>query len=277
MWLCWLLVVFAATAAAATELKPETAAGFNQYVRATEARMDDDVRQGRFLAVDRLPEPRQREAYDRLRRGEIYVEALHGSDENTTIRVSNGLIHHWAGVIFIREGTLFEALAVLQDYEHHQEIYRPEIRKSRLIERNGDQSTIFLQLFNKSVVVVMLNAEFDVSDMQFGGFQHQIACRSTRIAEIAHPGRRDEHELPVGNDHGYMWRLDTYWRIEEKDGGVYIQNESVALTRTVPVLLGWLVDPMIRVIPRNVLSRLLTATRRAIVKSGAVTTEQDSL
>ena len=276
LW-CWLVVAFAAMTTTATELKPATAAGFAQYVRATEARMDDDVRQDRFLVVDRLSEPRRREAYDELRRGGIYVEPLRTRDDNTTIHVASGLIHHWAGVIFIRGGTLSEALVVLQDYEHQQQIYSPDIRESRLIERNGDQSTIFLQLFNKSVVVVILNAEFDVSDTQFGSIRHQIAFRSTRIAEIAHPGRPDEHELPVGNDHGYMWRLDTYWRIEEKDGGVYIQNESLALTRTVPILLAWLVNPLIKNLPRNVLFRLLTATRRAIVKDSAVNSEQASV
>jgi hypothetical protein len=77
----------------------------------------------------------------------------------------------------------------------------------------------------------------------------------------------NEHEKPVGNDHGYMWRLYTYWRIEEKDGGVYVQNESVSLSRTVPALLAFIVNPLVKSIPRNVLIHLLTDTRNAVVKA----------
>jgi len=61
----------------------------------------------------------------------------------------------------------------------------------------------------------------------------------------------------------------TYWRIEEKDGGVYVQNESVSLSRTVPALLAFIVNPLVKSIPRNVLIHLLTDTRNAVVKSQA--------
>ena len=57
---------------------------------------------------------------------------------------------------------------------------------------------------------------------------------STRIAEVENAGKSNERELPVGNDHGYIWRLYSYWRIEEKDSGVYVQGESIGLSRTIP-------------------------------------------
>jgi hypothetical protein len=65
-----------------------------------------------------------------------------------------------------------------------------------------------------------------------------------------------------------MWRLYSYWRIEEKDGGVYVQNESITLTRTVPAMLAWLINPLVKSIPRDVLSHLLTNTRNAVTKTG---------
>jgi hypothetical protein len=61
---------------------------------------------------------------------------------------------------------------------------------------------------------------------------------STRIAEVENPHKPCEHELPVGKDHGYVWRLDNYWRIEEKDDGVYVQVESVGLRRTIPAMFA---------------------------------------
>ena len=87
---------------------------------------------------------------------------------------------------------------------------------------------------------------------------------SRRIAEVEDVGKPSERELPVGNDHGYIWRLYSYWRIEEKDGGVYIQVESVGLSRMIPWAISWLVTPLIRSIPKNVLSDLLNKTRIAV-------------
>jgi hypothetical protein len=263
-----MLCVFATLAAIparAAELKPETAAFFDRYIRAVEARMDDDIRDNQFLVVDRLPESRREQAYAQLKLGHIFIEELHAREDDGPVRIQNALIHHWSGVIFIPRTTLSEVLAVLQDYDHHENIYKPQIRRSNLIEHSGNESRIYFQLFSKSIVTVVLNADFDVRDSEFGRLRYQIASRSTRIAEVVNQGTPTEHEHPVGNDHGYMWRLYTYWRVEEKDGGVYVQNESVALSRSVPAILAWLVNPLVKSIPRDILLHLLTDTRNAVI------------
>src|SRR5205807_798566 len=90
---------------------------------------------------------------------------------------------------------------------------------------------------------------------------------STRIAEVENAGKPNERELPVGNDHGYIWRLNNYWRIEEKDGGVYVQVGSVGLSRTIPWTVAWLVNPLIRSITKSALSSLLNATRLAVTSA----------
>jgi hypothetical protein len=257
----------AADAAHAADLKPETAAAFEHYAQATEARMHDDLQLNHFLIVDLLPEPHRSEAYRQIRNGKVYIQQLHTREDDRALRIPGGLIHHWSGVIFIPHATLPEVFAVLQDYDHHQDIYKPDVLRSKLIERDGNHAKIYLQLFNKSAVTVVLNADFDVVDTEFTSMRRQTVSRSTRIAEVANPGRENEHERPVGHDHGYMWRLDSYWRVEEKDGGVYVQNESVALTRTVPAILAWLVNPLLESIPRGILVHLLQDTRNAVMKT----------
>src|SRR6202162_3301887 len=264
-----ILVDLGGMAARATELKPETAAAFDRYVRAMEARMDEDIGRDQFLVVDRLPEPRRTEAYAQLKNGQVYIEAMSAREGDRPIKAPSGLIHHWAGVIFIPKATFSEVTAVLQDYDCHEDTYKPQIRKSKLIERNGDESKIYFQFFNHFIVTVILNANFDVRDTQFGSGRFQTVSRSTRIAEVENPDSPNEHEKTVGIDHGYMWRLYTYWRIEEKDGGVYVQNESVSLSRPVPALLAFVVNPLVKSIPRNVLMHLLTDTRNAVEKTEA--------
>jgi hypothetical protein len=264
-----ILVDLGGVAARATELKPDTVAAFDRYVHAMEARMDEDTGRDQFLVVDRLPDARRTEAYEQLKNGQVYIEAMSAREGDRPIKAPSGLIHHWAGVIFIPKATFEEVEAVMRDYDCHEDTYKPQIRKSKLIERNGDESKVYFQFFNHSIVTVILNANFDVRDTRFGSGRFQTVTRSTRIAEVENADSPNEHEKPVGNDHGYMWRLFSYWRIEEKDGGVYVQNESVSLTRTVPALLAFIVNPLVKSIPRNVLIHLLTDTRNAVEKAEA--------
>jgi hypothetical protein len=259
----------AGTSASAAQLKPETVAAFEHYAALTEARMDDDLHLNQFLVMDRLPDMQRKEAYNQLQQGQIYVEELHTQEDHHPIRIPSGLVHHWAGVVFIPKATLSETDAVLNDYVNEPEIYKPEVRRAKLIEQNGDESKICIQFYNKSIITVVLNEYSDVMETHLGNTRIQSVSRSTRIAEVVNPGTPDEHERADGGDHGYMWRLYSYWRLEEKDGGVYVQNESITLTRTVPTWLAWLINPLTKSIPRDVLSHLLTNTRDGVVKTVA--------
>jgi hypothetical protein len=272
----WILSALFGTSARASELKPETVAAFDRYIAATEARMGEDVRLNQFLVVDRLPDLQRKDAYNELQRGQAYIEELHTKLDDRPIHIPSGLIHHWVGVMFIPKGTLSDTLAVLNDYNGEPETYKPEIRRAKLIEQKGNQSKIYLQFYSKSIVTVVLDAYFDIVNTQVGSARVQSASRSTRIVEVENPGSPNEHVRADGNDHGYMWRLYSYWRIEERDGGVYIQNESITLTRTVPPMLAWLVDPLIKSIPRGVLLDMLTDTQKAVLKAGT-TSKQLSL
>jgi len=250
----------------AAELKPDTAAAFGRYIRANEAAMADDLRSGHFLCIDRLPDVSRQETYAKLRHGQIYIEQLHTKEEDgKSIQIPGGLVHHWVGVIFIPGATLPQVLAILQDYDNHKNVYKPEVRRSKLLEHNGNEFKVYLQFYRKSIVAVVINVDFDVHYTISGPTRVLSQSYSTRVAEVENPDKPNERELPVGNDHGYVWRLDNYWRIEQKDHGVYVQVESVALSRSIPAIFAWLINPLVRNIPRAVLSNLLNATCRAVM------------
>jgi hypothetical protein len=254
--------------ARAGEAKPETVAAFNRYVAATEAHMKDDAAPNQFLIIDHLPEQQRLEAYEQVRRGEFYIEELHTEENGQPIRIPNGLVHHWVGVMFIPKATLSQTDAVLHDYANEASIFNPQIRRAKLIKQNGNESKIYLQFYSKSIITVVLDAYFDVEETQMGSARIQSVSHSTHIAEVLNPGTPGEHERTDGVDHGYMWRLCSYWRLEEKDGGTYVENESITLTRTVPAMLGWLVNPLTKSIPRDVLQHSLADTRNAVLKTG---------
>jgi hypothetical protein len=258
-----LLVLVLAQSAGATDLKPATSAAFDHYVAVTESVTDAEP--GQFLVVDRLPDAQSQAAYSQLRRGEPYIEELRTKEDGHSIPIPSGLVHHWAGVIFIPKGTLAEVMAILQDYEEQPRIYKPDVRQSRLIGQHGDELDLFEQFYSKSIVSVVLNVNFHIVQTHMGSGRCQTISRSTRLVEVSDPGGPDEHELPEGRDHGYMWRLNSYWRIEEKDGGVYVQNESISLSRTIPTFFAWIIEPLTKSVPRDLLGRMLTNTRDAVM------------
>lgn len=254
----------------AAELKQKTVEAFERYVRATEARMAEELGDSNaFLWVDRLPEVRRQRLYSQLRQGQTAYEDLETREEGKRIKVPKGLIHHWVGVIFIPQTTLQQTLAVMQDYDNHENIYKPDVRRSKLLHRDGNDFKVYLQFYRKTIVTVVLNAEFDVRYFPVDAARVHSRAYSTRIAELKNPDRPDEREKPVGKDRGFLWRLHTYWRFQEKDGGVYIQLESIALSRGVPVLLRWLINPIIKRIRRESLFRLLKSTRTALTNKSA--------
>jgi len=246
--------VFASSAGAcAADLQPETANAFDQYVRKAEMRMDERLQSAKFLWADQ-----EGGSLNELRSGRVLAQPAATKAEAPA---PHGLIHDWIGAVFIPGVTLHEVLSAVQDYDRHKFAYGPEVVDSKLLRRTGDDFHIYLRLRKKKVVTVTLNTEHDVHYQQLDAVRCRSRSYSTRIAEVANAGQRDERELPVGHDHGFMWRLYSYWRFVERDGGVYVECEAISLTRDVPAALSWLISPIIRNLPRESLIATLASTR----------------
>ena len=249
----WLL---AASDIGIVELKPQTEQAFNRYVRETEARLDQQTAGTQFLWTDAAAD-RQRA----VRGGQIVVEPKNAKGD---VSIPDGLIHDWIGAVFIPGATLERTLALVEDYDQHKRFYQPEVRDSKLLRRDGNEYKVFLRLLKKQVLTVVLNTDHDVRYTPLGPTRWKSESHSTRIAEVENPGDHDERELPPGRDHGFLWRLNSYWRFEERDGGVYVECEAVSLTRSVPTGLGWLINPIVRSLPRESLANTLRETRAAL-------------
>jgi hypothetical protein len=270
---CWFLVagilvacamthgVQAAPAAAAAELQNRTTQAFDRYVRLTEARLNGNVP---FLWIDGLPEARRREALDAVRRNELSIERLETKDNGREIDAPGGMIHHWVGTAFVPGATIAQALSVLQNYNEHHRIYAPTVAASKLQSRDGDRFTFFLRFVMKKVITVVVNTDHEAVFRKPAADRAEGWIHSTRIAEVENPGTPTEREKPVGNDGGYLWRLNTYWRLLARDGGLYIHCESVSLSRGIPTGFGWIVGPFVTSIPRESLTFTLDTTRRQL-------------
>ena len=240
---------------------------FEQYVRSSEARMNQELAGGnRFLWIDGLPEPARSEAYARLRQGQVITERLSGHASREANSIPGGLIHDWVGIVFIPGTSMPQALALLQDYDRDAMYYRPEVLQSKLLEHSVDNFRVFLRLKRVRVVTVVFDTEYDVRYTRRDSAHAWSRSYSTRIAEVEDAGTPREHDRPAGDDRGFLWRLDTYWRFLEADGGTYVQCNAISLTRDFPTGLGWLVRPFIEDIPVESLRFTLNATRTALVQ-----------
>jgi hypothetical protein len=139
-------------------------------------------------------------------------------------------------------------------------------RESKLLARDDDTFRVYLRFFMKKVITVVVNSEHEARFTRGGRDRAQSRIYSTRIAEVEAPDTPQEREKPVGQDGGYLWRLYTYWRFLERDGGTYVQCESITLTRGIPVGLGWLIRPFVTSIPRESLEFTLATTRRTLAR-----------
>jgi hypothetical protein len=227
-------------------------------------------RPARFLYIDGLPEARRLAALAALKRGEIFMERLKTADQTGhEIKAPDGLIHHWVGAVFVPGAILPQVLALVQDYDRHQNVYRPEVVRSKLVSRSGNDFKIFYRLRKKKLITVTLNTDHDVHYFPIDATRCHSRSYTSRIQEVDDADESTERQKPVGQDNGFLWRLYSYWRFEQKDGGVYVECESVSLTRDVPWLLSPIIKPFVVEIPKESLQMTMGSTRRVLLEEAA--------
>ena len=253
--------------AEAAELKPRAVEAFNRYAQLTEAQIDSQAaRQEPFLWVDSLPDKRRTAAYEQLHEGKVLIERLETLDGGKKINVPGGLIHHWIGTVFIPGARLAQTLALEQDYDHHQDYFRPDVVRSKVLRHEGSDYLVQLRFYKKKIITSVLDTEHHVHYGAVDSAKAWSRSYTTRVQEVANAGESGERLEPEGHDRGFLWRMNTYWRFEEKDGGTYVESQSISLTRDIPTGVGWLVGPMVNSIPRESLTFTLATTRAAVLK-----------
>lgn len=243
----------------AASLTPAALAGWTRYIVATEARIGGEIaRPDRFLAQDFVSDPAgKRQA---LLRGEILIEPVESTDaKGRSIDVPSALVHHWRGAVFLRGATLADVLARLQSGVPVG--HREDVLDAKVLETQPDRMRVFLKLQRKKFVTVVYNTEHTVTFRRHGATRASSISTATKIAELESPNTPRERELRLGEDHGYLWRWNSYWRYEEVAGGVIAECESVSLSRTVPSVVSYIAGPLIRSTARESMARTLGTMR----------------
>jgi hypothetical protein len=243
--------------APAETLQKSTLQGFQEYIRAAEEAMDQSLRDGRaFLWADGDAE-RARQ----VRKGEIV--ALFWSGHGPA-KVPQGLIHDWIGGARADATTNEAMLRLIQNYDNHANIYQPEVIASKLLSRKANDFEIYLRLLKKKIITVVLDTEHHVEYRPAGKARWTCRSYTTRIAEVERAGKPNEEILAPDTGYGFLWRLYSYWRFEEREGGVDFECRAISLTRDIPLGLGWVIEPIVEKLPKESLIHTLECTRQGL-------------
>jgi hypothetical protein len=245
---------------------PETLKAFDSYVQAAEDRNNEELAARKnFLWVDVLPKPEGERTYLLLKRQQTIIRHSASCASRDCSNIPGGIIHDWAGITFVPGVTLQQTLSALKDYDRDADYYRPTVLRAKLLSRVGNSFHVFLRLKETHILTVVMDSEYEIQYLVVDSTHAASISHSTRITEIENAGTPQERATSPNDNHGFLWRLNSYWRFYQADGGVYIQCNAIYLTRDVPAGLGWLAGPFIENVPRESLDFTLTATRKALL------------
>jgi len=256
--LACICLALAGRASEAAELKPEALKNWDEYVESANGHMRDRLgANGTFLWVDEVP-TRSRQ----VQAGKILVSP---GAPHIPRPVPAGLIHDWTGAAFFPNTTLGEVLAVVRDYEHYHDFYKPSVVESKSLDAAGEEDKFTMLLVNKEVVAkTALDSEYHACYQQVDEKRWYGIAYTTRIQEIRDYGHPGEKKLPPDEGSGYIWRLYSIARFEERDSGVYVELEAMALSRDIPVAVRWMADPIVRRVSKSSLSTSLRQMQEAV-------------
>ena len=253
-----LLFVTNAPGCAGEEPAPAAVAAFNSYIGGVESRLAQQHRSqiGFLASADSDPEREMR-----LRRGELIIEHLAPSLDAD---FPGALLHHWRGTAFVPGAKAADFERLMKDFSTYPQHFSPQVIQAKVLAQQGDRLQAIMRVRQKHVITVVLDTTYDITYGRLDTQHGYSISRSTQISEIGSPGTAEEHVLSASQEHGFLWRLNTYWSYEERDGGLYMQIESVSLTRSIPLGLGWVIGPFVESIPRESLEFTLRSACNAL-------------
>jgi hypothetical protein len=253
-----LLTLLSVTVAHSADLKKETIDAWNSYVARENAQVKDRARtEDKFLWADADPK-----RLERLRAGEVVVEPV---GEPNPLHIPGGLIHHWIAAVFIPHACLDDVLSVTRDYAHYKDYYKPGVADASTITKSEAEDEFTIRFVNSSVLSrTSLQGNYVSDFVRVSATRSYSTSITTSMHEIRNFGAANEKQYPSNQGSGYIWRLYSTARMENRDGGVLLELEAVALSRDIPGALRWFVDPIVRRVSHESIEKSLTETSAAV-------------
>ncbi len=250
------------------DLRPETVKAWDFYVQLTERRIAEELSSpDKFLALDFQSEDKARRERRELFAGEIPVIQMRTYDaKGREIEIPDGIIHHWRGSVFI-PGVALDSVFARVANPSIEDTRQEDVLDSAVIERTPGSLKLYLKLQRSKIITVVYNTEHRVYYQRRGADKAWSRSTATKIAELDNPESINEQEKPEGHDRGFLWRMNSYWRYQQVNGGVLVECESVTLSRTIPAVLKYFINPLINKVARESMERTLDSMRNRLIRS----------
>jgi hypothetical protein len=245
------------TVSAQAALKPETTAAYQQYISGIAPKMtaQNSAANG-FLWID-CDAARQQA----VRRGEIVTQKVFSS------AVPDGMIQHWIGGVFLPGATLARVEHVDQDYADYGKFYGPDISRVKVVSHNKNQFVVAYRITKTKVITAVLDTVQAIDYLPLGPGRLAVESHSQSVRQVDNADKPSERVLAEGEGSGFLWAMNSYWRMQERDGGVYMECEAITLSRGVPMGLGALVNPILQSFAEDSLKKTIEQKRQAVAVS----------
>jgi hypothetical protein len=241
---------------------PAALDGWLRHVALVEARLARDVHDGPFLDIN---QPSQAGERERMMAGALVTSAVDTRDgQGRKVEVPGGLVHDWRGDVFIPGATLDQILARL---EHAAPPAPPtEVLSSRILDAGPGWNRVGLIVQRRKVITVVYATEHMVTFQRVQADRAVVTSVATSITELDDYGTPSQKPKAPGDDHGFLWRWNAYWRFQQTPAGVTAECESVSLSRDVPSVIRFVAGPIIESTARESMTGALDAMNRAFRK-----------
>ncbi len=249
--------VFVPSYSSAAELTPATSTAFQKCLTQLEA---DILKRQSSTQTFVLSDSDKSKDQD-LAAGTVVIREGAACNE----QVSGGLVHHWIGEALLPGAKLQDVLAVIRDIPNFPVIYKPQVLRGQVLSETGNERDIKLRLKRSTfLVTAVLDGVYNVQYGQLDPSHSFSISHSKQINQLKNPGEPNERAMPIGRDDGYLWSLNTYWRLEQRDNGVLAECETISLTRDIPGVFKPVAMPFVTSIPKESLEFTLKSTRNAV-------------
>jgi putative flippase GtrA len=266
LFLSTVIFLFSSSIAAAAELQPETLKAWSDYVRAVETRINSELSsKEKFLSLDFKYSSKAAQERQALLSGNILIEKV-AVDSDSEREIPDGMIQHWRGFIFI-PGVNLDSVLYRVENPTAEDMKQEDVKDSRVLEKTPGQLKLYLKLQRKKIVTVVYSTEHLIQYWKCSDSKAWSSSVATRIREIESIEGKAERERPEGHDSGFLWKLNSYWRYQQVDGGVIVECESMTLSRSVPAILSPIANPLIKSVARESMQRTLQSFRTRMTRT----------
>jgi hypothetical protein len=171
--------------------------------------------------------------------GRPVVEPRENSD------ITGGSIHHFTGAIHIAGGTIADVRRIMQDYANYPKYFKPDVSKGSGAPNpdstpDDEHYTSHISLVQSTLwVAVSYDCVYDTHYRMLDPHRWQSKSTAVSIKEWRDAKNATQGYFPEGDDHGFLWRTNTYWFVRENNGGVDVTLDSMTLSRTIPTGFAW--------------------------------------